>query len=315
MNLTQSGAAANFLICVAVVIFGFYPLRKLDREFDRQWRFLFRAFLCWWLAWVAWSVTWAVILSKLQLAPVTKNILTLVGSDLHAILLILVYFFLTRGSTYKPSQALIEGIFLALILLVGYSALYITFAPETASRLQEEWGLILGAVSTILVGWGFLLRYNTRIVLVMGFIYGFAQPAAFESVLIGKNPLPDATRVAIHIIIAGLKILWATSVTLCILQLPNSSDTLVQASTSRFGFDRLRTQIVFMCVQSLALLSIFLVFLMGLTPKEYLHEIFEGMKVLASACAIILFIIGILDRIKSRGAATETSATRERDSH
>src|SRR5258708_37343868 len=210
MNLTQSGAAANFLICVAVVIFGFYPLRKLDREFDRQWRFLFRAFLCWWLAWVAWSVTWAVILSKLQLAPVTKNILTLVGSDLHAILLILVYFFLTRGSTYKPSQALIEGIFLALILLVGYSALYITFAPETASRLQEEWGLILGAVSTILVGWGFLLRYNTRIVLVMGFIYGFAQPAAFESVLIGKNPLPDATRAAIHIIIAGLKILWST---------------------------------------------------------------------------------------------------------
>jgi len=311
MHPNQSGAAANLSVCVAAVICGFYLLRKIDQNFKNELRFVSRAYVCWLLAWMAWIATWAMILfaPKLPISTSSKDILNLAGSDLHAVILILCYFFLTRGSTYKPSQALSEGTFLALILSVGYAALYVGFARDTALTLHKEWGLVLGAVSNILVGWGFLLRYNTRIMLVMGFIYGFAQPAAFAAVLTTQgHTVPDTTRIAVQIVMAALKILLATSFTICILQRPSSAENLVRTSTSSFSLKALEPQMIFIIIQSFVLLSLFGIFLTILVPTEYLYPVEEGIKVAGSFATVILFIVAVFSWMRKRfGADTDPS--------
>jgi hypothetical protein len=288
---------ANLFACVAVVICGSYLLRSLSQKFQNEFRFVFRTFVCWWLSWVVWILLWAVILgvSKLTTDQILLTVLSLVGSDLNAVLLILCYLFLTRGDEYKPFQAGLDGFFIAVILAAGYAGLYLSFRPDTqlALRLHGEWALVLGAVSTILIGWGFLLRYNTRLVLVMGCVYGFAQPAVFSAVLQQGFPAPD--KVPILIVMALLKMLWATAVTACILQSPTSSKSLVTSSSSLFKLGGLRQSgTIFLVVQSVLLLFIFIIFLVRFIPTGYGPGISSAIRDTSAVIAIIGVLIGVI---------------------
>jgi hypothetical protein len=122
--------------------------------------------------------------------------------------------------------ALIDFVGLCTVIAVGY-AIFRVLLPDRFDSLQTGWGLCLSAVSTLVVGWAFLMRYETRSVLMIGFIYAFAQPIAFDAIL-HKEPTPHLASVldAFTFGLAALKVVWATIVTLYFTQTPLDDDKM-----------------------------------------------------------------------------------------
>jgi hypothetical protein len=303
MSPNKASALTNLVICIAVVASGFYWLRDFDQRYKEELRFLFRAYLCWWLSWLAWGAVWVLITLQVPYTQDTRDLITLAGSDLNAILLIMVYFTLTRGNRYKASTAWIEGTFLALIFFIGYATFYVAFDRGFAMRLQEKWGLILGAVSTILVGWAFALRYDTRVVLGAGFVYGFAQPAAFEAVLsVQARPKDfEDVFVAVQVILALLKILWATVVTRYFTQKPEETDSLITEPSleTRFTFFEKWPPQLF--VQTFSLFAILVVLVLIFMPTQYMR-VLAGIAALGAFCTIVTGLVNLFRWINGRVA-------------
>ena len=243
---------ANFLVCSLVTLSGFYWLRSFTQKHENEKRFLFRSYLCWWLSWVAWTIIWTII--AFTAWEVTHPRLLLGLSDLNAILLISVYFSLVRGNAYKPMVALIDFVGLCTVIAVGYAIFRVLLADRFDS-LQSGWGLCLSAVSTLVVGWAFVMRYETRLVLIIGFIYAFAQPVAFDAIL-HKEPTPHLASVldAFTFGLAALKVVWATIVTLYFTQSPLDDEKMKGITKKIFNVPPLRQIPLAFHIQTMLLL-------------------------------------------------------------
>ena len=109
---------------------------------------------------------------------------------------------------------------------------------------------------------------------------------------------------AVQIAMAALKICWATSVTICILQFPSSSEGLVKASTSSFSFlSALEGEKIFLVVQSLLLLSILAIVVAFLMPTQYISSIKEAVKFASSLATLILLAVWFFNKLKTVGTA------------
>jgi hypothetical protein len=199
----------NLLVCGLVSACSLYTLRVLNMQNTGRDRFVFRAFVWWWLSWIAWTAAWAAIAIR-NLPSEHPNLLLLL-SDLNAVTLIMVYLTLTRAESYGGGTAVIDFINICVVVGAAYFVFYLLI-PNRFNAVQHGWGLCLSAISTMLVGWAFVLRYGTRAVLVVGFVYAFSQPLAFESIL-NTNAGPEAFAEPFKLVLAGFKVVWAIVVT------------------------------------------------------------------------------------------------------
>ncbi|MCU1268477.1 MAG: hypothetical protein JWM21_4795 [Acidobacteria bacterium] len=78
-----------------------------------------------------------------------------------------------------------------------------------AERLQERWSLAIGMFASLVIGWGFKVRYGTMNVLIVGFLYAIMQPPAYEA-LYGELKSTDSALVLT--LLAALKVVFALSV-------------------------------------------------------------------------------------------------------
>jgi len=292
---------ANFLVCCLVTISGGYWLRVFSQKYGDEHRYIFRSYLCWWLSWAVWVVVWGII-AFTELKGYDRR-LVLGLSDLNAIFLITLYFNLTRGNTYKPTSAFIDFGYLVLVLAAGY-LIFLFVLSERFDNLQEGWGLCLSAVSTLLVGWSFLFRYKTRLILIAGFVYAFSQPFVFDVVLQkDTNPLTGA----IEFVSAILKILWATAVTAYFTQLPTTAENIVVDSGKGALIPPLKKLPMPFLIQTVVLLlaGIILTFIISIhrfpeIARGYILPIFGGLAALATFAASLGAIFSRLKRNLSK---------------
>lgn len=221
---------SNFIVCSIVGLSGLYWLKKFSQKYEKRNHYIFRSYVCWWLSWVIWGITWALI-AFTDWEHTSRVRLLLALSDLNAIFLITVYFTLTRGNTYKATEAMMDFGFLLLAVAAGYGTFWL-FLPQRFDHLQIGWGLCLSAISDILVGQAFSFRYRTRAVLIVGFVYAFSQPVAFDAILhnaaIDKDPQSSiAILAAFMFVLAIFKVLWATVVTMYFTQAPAVKENIV----------------------------------------------------------------------------------------
>jgi len=220
----------NFIVCSIVTLSGLYWLKKFSQKYEKKNHFVFRSYFCWWLSWVIWVATWAIITFTDWAHTYPHERLLLALSDLNAIFLITVYFTLTRGNAYKPTDAIIDFGFLCIAVAAGYGTFWL-FLPQRFDHLQTGWGLCLSAISIILVGQAFAFRYRTRAVLIIGFVYAFSQPVAFDAILhnamMDRDPESSVAIPAFKFVLAIFKVLWATVVTVYFTQVPAVKENIV----------------------------------------------------------------------------------------
>lgn len=252
-------ALTNFCICVLVTLNGFYWLKYINKKNEHERRYIFRAYLCWWLSWVVWTVTWAIISFTEREISHPRAVFAL--SDLNAIFLVAVYFILTRGDGYKPITALLDISYLCTVLAAGYIIFWFLL-PQRFDSLQMGWGLCLSAVSTLLVGWAFNFRYKTRAVLVIGFVYAFAQPFAFDAIQ-QKAPPADVQPVleAFKFVLAIFKVLWATIVTTYFTLPPATNENITVGTGEGVLVPNLKKLPMSLYIQTFVLLTAVIVFL------------------------------------------------------
>jgi hypothetical protein len=222
----------NAGICVVVAFSGLFFLLSLLGKPDqdsheylerrRERNFVFRAFACWVLSWFVWVVLW--ILETFIWTNLSKAV-SLGLSDCNTILIILFYFGLTRGRTYELRRYVIHGIALFLIVLFIIGGLYLLGGSIDAGfKLHVKWSVALSMFSPLLVGWAIKLRYDTDWAIVTGSTYAVAQPLAYEALF--GDALADKGD-AVLIVLALLKILWATAITYFVGFKPVTSDPVV----------------------------------------------------------------------------------------
>jgi hypothetical protein len=184
LNPVTSGSLLNLIICALVVGCGLYWFLSLKHKWRGAYRFIYRGYVYWWTSWAVWLIAWSLITFGMPPGHEwLNNFLSLVASDLNGILIILVYFSLTRGNEFGSSAALRRGGLIVLALAAYYGALYVLFERDIALQLHERWSLCIGVVSQILLGWAIALRFNAKAALIFGYVYGFAQPAVYEAAL------------------------------------------------------------------------------------------------------------------------------------
>lgn len=229
---------ANFLVCTCVTLSGVYWLRGFTQQHDGENRYVFRSYLWWWMSWLVWAGTWALITFSSWGTSHPRALLGL--SDLNAIILFSVYFSLTRGNEYKPILALIDFVGLCAIIAFGYGV-FRFLLPERFDSLQTGWGLCLSAISTLAVGRAFAYRYQTRAVLIVGFIYAFAQPLAFDAIL-HKEITPDVNSIlsAFKLVLAIFKVIWATVVTMYFTQTALTKENMVSGFSGVVSIPKLK---------------------------------------------------------------------------
>jgi hypothetical protein len=267
---------------------------------------------------VVWTATWAILAFTRLIETHQRTILGL--SDLNTVLLITVYFVITRGNTYKPLLAVIDFVYVCLVLASGY-AIFFLFFPERFDDLQMGWGLCISAISTILVGAAFSFRFKTRAVLAIGFAYAFSQPLAFEAILHGtalhRDP-PSAVHAlaAYKFVLAILKVVWATIVTVYFTQAPvTKADIFVE---SNYGplLPPLKDLPIPLLAQTVALL-LAIVVLSGVAlfkqyPEAFTHQIVPAL----GAIGAFIAIMGVLGKgVKFLRRIIKENAARASNQH
>lgn len=290
---------ANFLVCALVTACGFLWLRNISGKYGENDRYLFRAYLYWWLSWLVWTLTWALITFTSWETTHRRALLGL--SDLNAILLITVYFSLARSKAHKPTVELIDFVGLGAVIAIAY-AVFQWLMPERFDSLQIGWGLCLSAVSTLVVGWAFVLRFETRLVLIIGFIYAFAQPLAFDAIFYGERishqaPLLDAFK----LVLAVLKVIWATIVSLYFTQAPVLDDKMKGTTPEIFNLPQLNRipwgfylQTTVLSVVVLCLLTIGFLGKIPKLKREDLTLILSTLAVLLAAIPVVATFFAFL---------------------
>lgn len=301
LDIQNFPALANFVICALVTLSGLYWLRRFSQH-DNENRFLFRAYLCWWLSWVVWTATWALLAFTRLIETHQRTILAL--SDLNTVLLITVYFIITRGNTYKPLVAAIEFVYVCLVLASGYGIFFLFF-PERFDDLQMGWGLCISALSTLLVGVAFSFRFKTRAVLAIGFAYAFSQPLAFEAILHSTARHGDSLSAAhalaaFKFTLAILKVVWATVVTVYFTQVPVTRADMVVESNYGPLLPPLRDlPILPLLAQSIALLLAIVVLtgvaLLKQYPDAFTHQL---IPTLGAVGVLITILTGLTKGVK-----------------
>lgn len=291
------GKLLNFVVCLMVFAGGFYWMISLDQKWRDEHRFLYRAFTCWWLSWFIWLVLWTLILFVVPKNQNTRNLISLLLTDLNMIFLIMVYFFLTRGNQFRITDALIRSIGIIIVLAVSYGVLYPYFEDFNAAlKLQERWELCLGIVTTMLLGWAFSLRFNTKIVLIVGYVYGFCQPLAYESLLHDeKNQIP-------LVVLAFLKVVLATVVTGYFIQEPKTTENLVMELNSRsqsalFQFRNWTRQLT---LQTITLIIVFGLLLLWRMPQDQLAAIMVRIGQVTFFCGSLMVIAKTWSYVNSK---------------
>lgn len=292
------GRYFNFFVCLIVVLLGCYWLHVLNR--DGELRFLFRAYVCWWASWLAWLVVWTLKAFEPPLDVRTLNLISFVFTDVNAVLWILVYFNLTRGNRFRVSDSLATFMTIFLPLVIGYGALLLYFGrtSDMAYEIQESIELCVGFVAAMLVGWAFSLRYNTNVVFVVGYAYGFSQPIAFKAFF---HEADDETSrklfVVIFIVLGFLKLVWATVVTRYFLERPASTESLVNKSAPGAGLRSVlpRKWVAPLVVQTGALLLGFTLFL-RLGMPSFLSDV---MMAIGTLTVFITTVVGVVTWVRN----------------
>lgn len=244
MNRLLFGTVTNLAVSGTVIVFGLAWI--ISKKISKK-SFRFRTYVFWWASWLAWVLAWSILLLKELYNNKSPeiDILVLGLDDLNAVFLILTYFALTRGNSYSFKLGILHGIAVVASLLLAYGTLYIVFhnAFELAYELHKTWSLCLAVFAPILVGWGFHLRFEIRIPLAVGFVYGFAQPIVYAielpSKIIGVAPIIEEIKPVISLILAFLKILWAVVCVRILYSAKGKGSNLVGAvPNSEFRFWR-----------------------------------------------------------------------------
>ena len=313
--MKEAGKYFNLIICCMVVVSGLYWLIFLDQKWTGKYRFLYRAFACWWLAWVAWVPAWILSAFNVIESEHPRDIIILIFTDLNMVFLVLVYFNLTRGNQFRIIDALHRSISIIIALAVSFGVLYPYFGKfDTAMKLQLQWELCLGMVATMLLGWAFALRFNTNVVLAVGYVYGFCQPFAYKSVFeVSKNDsaqtavaialndsaqtataaaaaaAADATAGIALVVLSFVKIILATVVTYFFLQEPKTTKNLVSESGPLYQFRLFQNWSRELIAQTIILVTGFVVLLLVLMRNEISHVI----ERLSQVVAFYMVLIGI----------------------
>ena len=288
-------AITNLGICLIVTIGGFYWFPKFNQEYTGNNRYIFHAYFCWWLSWIAWLGAWGVIASG---KPGLHNWI-FAFSDLNALFLIILYFFLTRGKEYLPLNALFNFLFFFIVIGAGYFLVFLVLRDRFDS-LQSGWGLCLSVLSTVLVGWAFRYRYKTNVVMTIGFIYAFTQPLIFDVIsqenLVRASPGGET----IKFVLAILKVFWSSLVTLFFFS-PIATKENIKAPAGAW-FPNLRIldkkQVGIWILQMILLFA--LVIIIGFLNFTQLFSsgIVSVLGVFAALCTIILFFSVVFSWLK-----------------
>jgi hypothetical protein len=204
----------NLLVCVVVFLASLATLWRLTQCRKTAYDFVFRATVCWTLAWAVWIGLWALI--WLQGVPQGNwHSLSLGLSDANTVLQLLFCVGLIQGSRFKGKEyAVFAVLMLAFVVTADF---FIHFFPSkslqgnsVAGILQERWSLAIGMFASLVLGWGFKVRYGTLKVLIIGFVYAIMQPPAYEA-LFGELKGTDSALVILALL-AALKVVFAWSV-------------------------------------------------------------------------------------------------------
>jgi hypothetical protein len=205
MNIWVTAAASIGLIFLT------FLLNKKVSESDR---FLFRGLVTWCCSWIVWTAAWLIVVYFKPSSENLKAIITLSFNDLKTILQLILYFTLFRGSSFSLKSAGLYGVGLVIILAVGYGTVHLVFSAPLANHLHEQWSMCLSVVAPILIGWAIRVRFGGYFALVIGYAYGFAQPAAFAASYHGSAYPTDQSMLADgHILLALMKVVWVSVVT------------------------------------------------------------------------------------------------------
>jgi hypothetical protein len=251
MNSVENfGTVTNLVLSASVALYGFLVWLR-DKTLGAKHPFRILAYRCWWASWVCWVFAWAVLLlaamRSSEPVPLNLRIVTLIFDNLNSVFLILVYFVITRGDHFNRSRINTAFMQISGSLTLGCAILYL-LAPllglNFAYEVHRTWSLCLGVFAPMMVGWACRLRYNTLLVLIIGFAYGFMQP------LVYATQLETAQSAAVHgfvqfykpviaMTLGGLKVLWAVAFMQVLAHGSISGESLVASKTAiRFHFFR-----------------------------------------------------------------------------
>jgi hypothetical protein len=179
--------------------------------------------------------------------PVGLKIVTLIFDNLNSVLMILVYFVITRGNRFDESKVQTAFLQVSGSLLLGCLILYLfarVISLDFAYEVHRTWSLCLGVFAPVLIGWACYLRYNTRLILVVGFAYGFMQPLIYTTELAPVQSIIGPQSIGLYkpifaMTLGGLKVLWAILFTQVLAHGATSGEPLVLNETSvHFHFFR-----------------------------------------------------------------------------
>jgi hypothetical protein len=238
-------AWTNLLMCVAVSCFGAYWVHEFRRT---PGNYRYRTYVLWWASWLAWDAAW--LLLTLQAHELLRPSITLSSvvsllDNINVMFLILTYFALTRGSAYTTRDAIssLKRLLasLAIALLAAYGgALLLDWksGAQLAYLFHNAWSISLAILGPILVGWACYLRFNTRVVLIVAFAYGFMQPSVYATQLVSSaDPLLEPVLVkakpVIAMLIALFKLLWAVASTRVLSGAPGNGASLVHPAHTK----------------------------------------------------------------------------------
>lgn len=244
------GTVTNFVISVSVTLYG-YTAWFRRRNVGHANRFSPLAYRCWWASWLCWVFAWGVLLLAalmgLDPVPVGMKILTLTFDNLNSVLMVLVYFVITRGNRFDRQRVKTAFLQISGSLLLGCLILYMlaqVIGIAFAYEVHRTWSLCLGVFSPMLIGWACYLRYNTLLVLVVGIAYGFMQPLIYATELAAVQSSLGAQSMELYkpifaMTLGGLKVLWAILFTQVLAHGATSGEPLILNETSvHFHFFR-----------------------------------------------------------------------------
>jgi hypothetical protein len=248
------GTVTNFVLSLAVTLYGFFVWLR-DKGLDANFPYRRLAYRCWWASWVCWVLAWSVLGTAALLGrdpvPVQWRIVTLVFDNLNSIFTILVYFVVTRGNDFDAAKISTAFKQISGSLALGCIILYLlplspNLTLDFAYDIHQTWSLCIGVFAPILVGWACNLRYNTRLVLIIGFAYGFMQPFVYATQLETAHSTTirehiPAFKPIIAMTLGALKVLWACVFTQVLAHGSPSGTSLVSSRVPiRFHFFRRR---------------------------------------------------------------------------
>jgi len=303
----QYSAVANLSISATVVAYGIYWLRRSNLASPLAFRY--RAYIYWWLSWVAWVIAWFILTGKefkfLPSDSVAVDAISLLPDNLNTVFLVMMYFILTRGNEYSGRWPLAHFGKLLVSLVVAYALLYAFLGVASdnlglAYQTHKAWSLCLQVFAPILVGWSFNLRFNTRVVLIVGFIYGFLQPLVYATQLEAGRTEELAQKIkdlkpVIGMVLAFLKVLWAIACTKVLSSAYSTDRNLVRPDRAREYYRVSRGWTKRVALHAVIVLGVYLVLVLFAAVKYAQDETWgELMLPLSIGFTVVNGFIGLM---------------------